>query len=417
MTSKELYVWVYLENDYEPTLAGKHVISYEPASGVVGSFVYAKSYLSNPNAFSIDPVSMPLSDKVLNFTKLNGYPSALLDTCPDSWGIKVINRLYGAQHFPDGYLLMNDGGRVGALGFSEDKDTSPVEVVSRAFELSELLSAALALEADKPVHDELLIALLPGTGGARPKCTVVYDDATWIAKFPSIKDVGVSSARLEHATMQLAKLCGIDVAETNIIKVGDHDVCLVKRFERIHDSGRVSRRHYISGRTVFSAEPQYANLGSYQRLAKWLPRYVSNAADSQKELYRRMVFNVAVRNSDDHELNHGLLHVTGNEYVLSKAFDVLPTISKTLIPRHALLIGDSGAGTKENLLGIAKNFNLTLDEATSIIEKIEATIKSNFHDVFYAAGFGDEDIRLIEAFFSEIPLNSEKNGDGNKYRR
>ena len=407
MTSNELYVWVYLPNSDQPIVAGKHAISHL-ASGDLGTFIYARSYLQHKDSFTIDPAKLPLTERSQQFNSLHCTPSALLDSCPDNWGMRVIERLSGQQEFPSGYLLMNDPGRVGALAFSKSNDVAPQELRSREFSLEELLHATELIEADKPVDEELLKALLPGTGGARPKCNILHEDALWIAKFPSSKDPdSISIPRLEHATMSLAKLCGVNAAETKIIKVANKDICLVKRFDRTAHPSGFARKHYISGRTLFSADPNYIGTGSYQRLARWLPRYVDNMEYESIQLFRRMVFNVAVRNSDDHELNHGLLHKYGNQYQLSPAFDVLPTLGSTNISRHALLIGESADGTIENLLSIAKDFKLQPNEAMNIINDIENTIKLHFDSVFYEAGFGDEEIRRIDRYFSPIPRNSD----------
>ncbi|MDP1613797.1 MAG: HipA domain-containing protein [Sulfuritalea sp.] len=408
MTSEALFVWVYLPGQATPVVAGRLVVE-RTAAGAVGRFVYGRSYLARPQAMALDPVALPLNNAAPPFTALGGFPGVVLDACPDRWGIKVIDRLAGKREFPAGYLLLNDPGRAGCLAFSLSASEPPQELASGEFPLAELLDAAAAVEADRPVAAELLCALHPGTGGARPKCNVVAADGVWIAKFPSILDAPVISIpRLEHATMHLARACGIAAAETRLEVVDGRDVCLVRRFDRAVIEGRIVRKGFISARSVFHADPAYAALGtgSYGRLARWLPRYGGSGADRQ-QLYRRMAFNCAVRNTDDHELNHGLVHGGGGDFALSPAYDIVPMLDGRAVQRHALLIGDSAAGTVANLASNHAAFGLGRDEALAIVAEIQCQVGDLWREVFYGAGFGDEELRRLEPVFRPLPRGDE----------
>lgn len=309
MTSEQLFIWVYLPGLPVPVLAGRIDFSSSQAK-TIGSFVYGKEYLSRLDALPLDPVVLPLSNiltRATTFATLNGLPGAVADSCPDKWGMRIIDQIglpSRTKQFPLNYLLVNDPGRVGGLAFSFSVDEPPVELSSRQFLIGDLLRTALDVESNKPVDPELLKALHPGTGGARPKCNIVDEDGVWLAKFPSGGDMFVSNPRLEHATMCLAKVCGLNAAETKIKVVDGFDVCLVKRFDREIVDDKICRKGFLSARTVFYGDAGFAQVGvgSYGRLARWLPKYGCDQAD-KTELYRRMVFNVAVRNSDDHELN------------------------------------------------------------------------------------------------------------------
>lgn len=403
MSSEILYVWVHLPEEVDPVVAGRLEVS-RTAAKKVGKFNYGQSYLSRQDAVPIDPVSLPLRKGVETFTDLGGYPGAIMDACPDAWGKRVIDRLKGKQAFPQGYLLLNDPGRAGCLAFTNSPDEPPKPLASREFPLPELLAAAEAVEAGQPVDRELLKALHPGTGGARPKCNIVEDGEVWIAKFPSADDKIISIPRLEHASMTLARLCGIDAAETRMRVVDGKDVCLVRRFDRYSRDGRILRRGFLSARTVFHADSGFAAVGtgSYPRLSRWLPRF-GGGAEERIQLFRRLVFNVAVRNDDDHELNHGLVHVDKDRFTLAQAYDIVPNLQKMPVHRHALLIGDSAAGTVANLVENAESFALARDEALGIVREIERKVRENWLDMFYEAGFGDEDIRKVEQVFRAIP--------------
>jgi len=403
MTS-DLYTWIYLPGQSQPVVAGKLTISATPA-GNAGIFVYGKSYLSNPDALPIDPVSLPLRGNINHISSFNGYPGAILDACPDRWGIKVITRLRGEQDFPSGYLLLNDPGRSGCLAFSDSALSPPQELSSREFSLTQLMHAAESVENNQPVEEELLRALHPGTGGARPKCNLIDDDAVWIAKFPSSSDSPlISIPRLEHAAMTLARACGINAAETKIKVVGGKDVCLVRRFDRMVSNGNISRFVYLSARTVFYGDAGFERFktGSYSRLARWLPRYGSDNS-AAGELFRRMVFNCAIRNTDDHEINHGLVFDPARGYVLAPAFDVVPQPGSHRIHQHALLIGDSAAGTIDNLLFAHQSFGLSKEEAAAIINAVSTSVRAKWQEIFYECGFGDEEIHRLEHCFRPIP--------------
>lgn len=411
--NSDLFVWIFLPGATEPVIAGRLTTS-KGATGYLGRFVYGKSYLARRDAIPIDPVSLPLSEQEFVFTALSGIPGAIMDACPDKWGVRVIDRLEGKKDYPLGYILTNDPGRAGMLAFSSSPDEKPVELVSREFPLADIMKAAEAVETGEPVDRELLRALHPGTGGARPKCNIIDEDGVWIAKFSSIDDSSlISIPRLEHASMSLARACGVDAAETRITSIDGKDICLVKRFDREivrkESSSIVSRIGYLSARSVFYADTQFDKSGSpsYGRLARWMTRYGCTSFEKH-QLYRRMAFNVAIRNSDDHELNHGLIHVGEGRWTLSKAFDVLPVLQSHHIHQHALLIGENADGTVENLLSNAEAFGLTRDEASFIVQDVQLIIRDHWLDVMYEAGFGDESIRHIEHLFQPIPLARSK---------
>lgn len=403
MISETLYVWIYLSQATESVVAGRLDIE-KTAAGTIGHFTYGQSYLARAEAIPLDPVALPLARGVTDFSALSGFPGCVLDSCPDRWGMKVIDRLDGAKTYPIGYILMNDPGRAGALAFSRSAEHRPSELESRQFSLEELWAAANAVESNRDVDPELLKALHPGTGGARPKCNVVDQDSVWIAKFPSILDsTRISIPRLEHATMRLAEQCGIRSAETRLEKVGGQDVCMVKRFDRTVDGDQIYRKAFLSARSLFYADPAFATVGtgSYGRIARWLQRY---GQTEREEVFRRMVFNVAVRNSDDHELNHGLVYAGRGSFDLSPAYDIVPLLTPHQVHHHALLIGDSSAGTVENLLSGIDAFGLNRGDALGIIADIESRIKSCWQEVFYEAGFDDNELRLVEKIFQPIPL-------------
>lgn len=160
MASDGLFVWIYLPDQTGPVIAGRLTVRKTAAR-----------------------------EGVATITSLDGFPGVIMDAAPDRWGKRVIDGLIDVGDYPASYLLINAPGRAGALAFSANKDQFPVDLKeSRSFVLSELMDASRRVEANEPVEPDLLIALHPGTGGARPKCNIIEDKAVWIAKFSSVAD-------------------------------------------------------------------------------------------------------------------------------------------------------------------------------------------------------------------------------------
>ena len=403
-----LYLWIYLPDALVPVVAGKLAL-HTTAAGPIGHFNYGKSYLARAEAIPLDPVVLPLKEGEFIFAQLKGFPGVVLDACPDAWGMRVIDQLQGKQLYPQGYLLLNDPGRSGALAFSLSATEAPIELCSQLTPLADLLQAARALEQQKQVAPELLKALHPGTGGARPKCSLTDAEGVWLAKFSCLTDNPlISIPRLEHACMMLGHACGVHTAKTRLLEVSGQDVCLVKRFDRRIEDGRIYRRSFVSARTVFYADPAYHQVqtGSYARLARWLGRYGCSMGQGEA-VFRRMVFNCIVRNTDDHELNHGFVHVEGDAFQLAPAYDIVPDLrlcSGLGHPvRHALLIGDSAAGSVSNLISNAGAFGLTRDRARAIIYELEHKVSELWLDCFYTAGFGDREIHFLQSLLKPLP--------------
>ena len=161
----------------------------------------------------------------------------------------------------------------------------------------------LGIEQGQPVPKALEGRLRPNTamGGARPKLTVEHDGRLWLAKLPSSRDdQSLPDAKLEAAMLALGVLCGINTAKAQVV-LGD--VLLVERFDRAWVDGPEPgwrRDSFLSARTIFNASVgvQTYAAGGYGRLATELLRYSTDPQADQKELFRRMVFNVCISNTD-----------------------------------------------------------------------------------------------------------------------
>ena len=413
--SETIYAWVYLP--VEPVLCGKIVRKRMESGQYKGVFTYGKNYLNRADAIALD-LALPLAMKTYETTLLAGHFSVFLDAGPDQWGRREIDRTRGPQT-DLGYLLHSAGDQVGALAFTRERNDLPGPKGSFDIEsLDDLLLASELLEQGLPVPEKLerLLSIGTSAGGARPKATIVDKDRQWLAKFPSSKDSpGLpGNPRMEAATLDLAALCGLKVPERRLLHVGDKDVLLVERFDRAFlGAGKWGRHRYVSARTVFHSKPdvqQYVLHGSYQRLARELGAWSISAASDRLELFKRIVFNCLVSNTDDHDLNHGLID-TGKGFSLSPLFDVVPrppTGSRQFLVLSAGQLGSEAS--RENLLSDCTPFGISVAEATGMVDSLEATVGENWNRCCADRGINEAGRRALAAAFCPTSFDNPFRG-------
>ena len=264
------------------------------------------------------------------------------DASPDRWGRVLMkrreaikarneNRKPSKLYDIDFLLGVYDQTRVGALRFkedeygafmSDDKETAaPPWATLRSLE-----EASRQFEKDENIlNDKWLKQLLkPGSslGGARPKATVEDENGNlWIAKFPSKNDE-YNVGAWEKVVHDLAKLCGLNVPESKIEKFSkDGSTFLVKRFDRYGKR----RIHFASAMTMLgkSDGASYDDGSSYIDIVDFIKAYGACPKNDLTELFKRIIFNMAVSNTDDHLRNHGFI-LTEKGWKLSPLYDVNP---------------------------------------------------------------------------------------------
>lgn len=416
----EAFVWVFLPGDTSPTLCGRFRHAGTAAGMPVGTFAYGKSYLGNPAARPLDPFVLPLANKSFEIASSQGVFGVFADACPDDWGRYVIDRQYGAQAYPIGYLLRSQEDRVGHLCFSASRSEMPSLAAPVSTDLlNDAWHVVADLEAGRPIPPELADRIRPNTamGGARPKLTVADQDAQWLAKFPVRGDNPRRSVpKLEAAILVLAGLCKIDAAKAKLVpieRIGDHDMALlVRRFDRtarMVDGEQVWLRDgYVSARTVLQSSPSLhaaSYTGAYCQLARELQRWSEHAPADRFELFRRMVFNCCISNIDDHERNHGFLASDASDlYRLSPAFDMVPRLHGTARRHRALAIGDFGhEATVANLLSACGDFDLHEAESRGLIDEVETTVQENWRRVLLEHGIDGAAVDELAPCFAPLP--------------
>ncbi len=379
------------------------------------SFEYDKGWLtSNKSALVIDPdLSMYNGRQFLPFgKKIFGIFS---DSCPDRWGRvlmkrrEVINaRREGAKprelQESDFLLGVYDEARIGALRFkidengsfiSSDKDMATPPWTS----LRSLEEAARAFEKDENALDEKWLKQLigPGSslGGARPKATIQdIDGSLWIAKFPSKHDE-INSGAWEMVAHDLAVLCNLDVPEARLEHFSNlGSTFLVKRFDRQGER----RIHFSSAMTMLGkVDGASSEDGSgYLDIASFIKANGENPKNDLLELWKRIVFNMAISNTDDHLRNHGFL-LSKSGWKLSPMYDTNPVpYGDTL----SLNVSETDNSISIDLaLESAKYYELSNDEAIEISNSILSTVKENWEKLANKYGINRNEIEYMRPAF------------------
>lgn len=376
--SDTLYLW-YLGAPEAPMFVGE--LSLVMTRRAV-SLHYADSWLRNGFALSED---LPLSDQEFFPKEKDLAPGAVDDARPDQWGERVIRLLDRPRRLSLlEYLYYAGDDRFGALGVSSSPQTyHPREIgpLPRLADVEMIAEIVRRVPAKEPLNElqERLIASGVTMGGARPKVLLDLDNEEWVLKFA--EEDNPTEPLIEHAALTLAAKAGINVAETRPIPLGRGVALAIKRFDRT--AGR--RLHALSANVALKAAGVER---SYSNLAQLLRRRgdVNTHRAQMHELFRRMVFNILIDNTDDHEKNHVLLVGQDRQYGygLAPAFDVLP-IGQSL-GYQAMVVGAQGAESSlENALSAAGQFGLTRQAAKSEVQRIVEVVNA-WREHFLAAG-------------------------------
>ena len=318
---------------------------------------------------------------------------AVDDARPDRWGERVIRHIdKPARLSLLEYLYFAGDDRFGALGVSTSADEylprrlGPLPTLGDADQIQELISKVLDNE---PVPAEQKRLISPGVtmGGARPKALLDIASEQWVIKFADGDPTDVPL--IEHATMTLAQKAAIRVAPTMPVRLTHGHAVAVKRFDR----NRGQRLHSLSARVALRAA---AERFGYPELAQLLRRRGVTEGDAyvshMRELFRRMVFNILIDNTDDHEKNHALLVTDSQQYALSPAYDVLP--SGQALGFQQMRVGEQEAdSTIVNALSMSLMFSLGRDEAVSEARAV-ARVVGGWKEHFKSCGVTSGDIDL-----------------------
>jgi len=378
------------------------------------TFQYDASYISDSAAYALEP-AMPLTSGA--FAISQGLPRSFRDASPDRWGRRLIEkglrRKWRKSSTParaiteaDYLLGTSDLTRQGALRFRQvgarDFEAIGAEV-PKMLTLPKLLAASNKLCAeDSDSSDDFAavkILLDAGTGslgGARPKSSVVDEDEAghttlYLAKFPHPGD-SWDVMRWEKIAFDLAARAGISIPENRLLQIDNASVLIARRFDRTNTGKRIG---YLSAMTLLESEE--GQMRDYLDIADALSGVSATASRDLAELWRRMLFSLAINNTDDHLRNHAVLR-SGRAWQLSPMFDVNP--DPFLQAQRATSIG--GALTFEEgwaaVFDTREWYGLSEGEAAAIKARVMDALRQ-WSQIAKEHGAPKEELRLFAPVF------------------
>ena len=362
----------------------------QSGSGEIFSFEYDKHWLARPEVFAFDPD--------LALSAGHQYPAAdrtsfgiFLDSSPDRWGRVLMQRRENSRARHEkrrartltewDYLLgVHDETRLGALRFrelpdgpfidSDDQFAAPPITSLRELQAASLQFEEHMNEEEHPEFEKWMTQLFaPGTslGGARPKASVRDEKGVLcMAKFPSrqdIRDVG----GWELVAHRLASKAGIIVPDARPLRLqgSPYTTFLVKRFDRNAHGGRLA---FVSAMTLTQHKDGDAG-ASYLELVDLLQSRGSNREADCEQLFRRVVFNILIHNTDDHLRNHGFF-IDARGVRLSPAYDMNPSVDRTEL---SLAINEVDAECDLSIaMNTRKDYGLSALRAEQVRREVQA---------------------------------------------
>lgn len=389
------------------------VLSAQQAKGRKAfSFAYDDSWISSQEQLLLDPD--------IAWFKGQQYPNGkenfgvFLDSMPDTWGRTLMKRRAAIEARKEGktaavlydidFLLgVDDRSRMGALRFKTDpsgdflsNDSSSTPPWSH---VRELQHAAALIESGEDLAEAqkwLTILVAPGSslGGARPKANILdaHGDL-WIAKFPSRNDT-IDKGAWEYVAFKLAKAAGIEMADSRIEKVtGNYHTFFTRRFDR----DKSDRIHFASAMTMTGKNEEMIKdiPPSYLDIAEFIQFSGSRITEDLHQLWRRIVFNIFISNTDDHLRNHGFV-LDQSGWRLSPAFDLNPSTDKTGLALNIDM--DNNSLDIELAKSVGVYFRLHEKEMSNIINEVHTAV-ANWQNIAKDAGISRSEQLLMSAAF------------------
>lgn len=392
------------------------------------TFEYEAGWLKHPQRFALAPNLMLTTGK---FHSAEGLFNAFTDPAPDRWGRKLmrhfeIESAKAEKRSPrtllesDFLAGVDDEARLGALRFKRPGDDKFLAHTGRPvpplIELAELLSATDRIEKGKPRKKDIPLVLAPGgsLGGARPKATVSDRGKLHIAKFPWIRDEW-PVIQWEAALLELAAAAGVTVPLARLERVGAKPVLLMDRFDR---EGNDVRIPFMSAMTALDAKDHDEDR-SYLEILDVIRQFGAFPKEDARELWRRMVFNVLVSNTDDHLRNHGFLWA-GEGWRLAPAYDMNPSPPHIMPRIHALALNEiDHTSSIDTVMSVSKDFGLALADAKAVAGEVATAVcgwktaatkvRLSKDDIAFMAGaFEHDDLRTALTSHVAAPIGVKR---------
>lgn len=401
----QLYVWAMV-NPAAPTLVGELSLSQLVAD--CATFTYTPDWWN----FTLSEDMPIVQGQIFSTGERNTAPGAIDDARPDRWGERIIRHIDRPARLSVLEMLLFAGDdRFGALGVS----TSAEQYIPRYLgpypqlkDLAQLAAAVEDVQTQAPITAEIQRLIQPGVtlGGARPKALLQTDNGPCVIKFSELDDP-VDTPLIEHATMTLAAQAGMYVADTAVLPLPPRygkarHALTIERFDRLGPY----RVHCQSAHTALRAaglEQSYSNLATIVlRLG-----HPDRQTAMREELFKRMVFNILMDNTDDHERNHSIsLNLADGYYDLTPAYDVVPSLQN--LGYQALVVGTAGSESSlENALTQINEYGIKMPRAIELIRQVAAAV-DRWAAHFTALGVSKSDMELLAASIDRDALRSQR---------
>ncbi len=412
MSKTDIFVYAHWKGMPEPKLIGT-LSAHQGKGRKAFSFEYDSAYLKSEERFLLDPDIVWYSGSQFPAGKENF--GIFLDSMPDTWGRKLMKRRAAqrakTEEIPtatlydiDFLLGVYDPSRMGALRFKLDQngpflDNNDEYPTPPWSSIRELQYGASQLESDASDQEEkkwLAILMAPGSslGGARPKANILDDQGhPWIAKFPSKND-DIDKALWEYLAYQLALKAGVTMAESKAEKVsGNHHTFFTKRFDRSEGE----RVHFASAMTMTGniEDTIRDNPASYLDLAEFIQFSGAENVEDLHQLWRRIVFHIAISNTDDHLRNHGFI-LSDKGWRLSPAYDINPMIDKNGLSLN--IDADSNSLDFELAKSVGSYFQLDNKQIDVILTEVKSAV-SQWKNIAQDIGVSRQEQQLMESAF------------------
>ncbi|HEX4600819.1 MAG TPA: HipA domain-containing protein [Gemmatimonadales bacterium] len=379
-------VQVYVDLRGAPHFVGHlYVLASKGCQGA--TLRYADSWLRNPERYALEP-GLTLGAGPHHTAEGRALFGAIGDSAPDRWGRTLIARAERLRAKAEDrtprtlleidYLLgVLDEARSGALRFRLTEGGPFLAVggashVPPLMQLRALLDAAARAEDDSILDEDMRLLLAPGSslGGARPKASVRDGDGTLsVAKLPAIHDT-YNAVRWEGVALAIAHRAGVVTPKWRLERVGDREVLITARFDR---DGQ-TRIPFLSAMSMLGATDR--DVRSYLEIADALRQHGAATGTDLPQLWRRLVLNVLVSNTDDHLRNHGFLYAGTAGWRLAPAYDLnpVPTDVKPRVLATAIGPDEDLTASLELALSVAADFDLRPENARQVAAEVGAAV-------------------------------------------
>ena len=222
----------WLGNPAVPQLIG--VLSLQDNRRKV-ALSYDPAWIDSPQGFALSE-DLPLQTGLRFPAERDTAAGAVDDARPDQWGERVIRLIERPARLSLlEYLYFAGDDRFGALGVSllADEYVPATSAAMPTFDgLADMHQAVQRVMGGEAISEQQRRLLQPGVsmGGARPKSLMQIDGQPWVVKFTEAGEL--DSPLIEHACMQLARLCGIQAADTLALPLPQGHAVAVRRFDR-----------------------------------------------------------------------------------------------------------------------------------------------------------------------------------------